>query len=170
MSWVNFAIISVSTAAIVGLIVFFIVLRRRKKVQFDFTTKDGIDIKLSPLLSGLAAETIEEWTESVVLFWEQAKGWDRKSSLRTLAKVSIFLYDELYLDRAGIKVNGITWPNKFEIEMATLPKQKSLQTPFEKVKSLFRHEISHILAGYVGGFSFDNDAHHVLFGEVGLGA
>lgn len=174
MSGIDIAIIVGVLIATLGAGAFFLIRhlrsKRKKAAQFDFTTKHGIDVKLSPELSDLKPEAVEEWTESVVSFWEEKRGWSREKMLKNLAKVGIFLYDEPYLNRAGIKVNGITWPNKFEIEMATLPKEGSSQTAFGKVKSLFRHETSHVLAGYVGGVVFDNAIHHALFAEVKLGA
>lgn len=135
-----------------------------------FTTSHGIDVQPSPAMASLDAATVEAWTESVVDFWQQKKGWARKDMLEMLAKVSIKMYDQEWLGRAGIKVNGITWPDSFLIEMAVLPKEGVAQTPLQRVASLFRHETSHVIAGYVGQYPWDNDVHHQLFAELGLGA
>lgn len=164
----------------VGGLVAFLVWKQKKKKddynkQFTYTTKHGLRVKLSEKTADIPASDFEEWTESVVDFWVEAKGWAKVKSLAQIKKISIFMYDQEYLNRAGIKVNGITWPSKFEIECATLPKgwvdgSDASYTPYKKVKSLFRHEVSHVLAGYAGKIAFSNEAHHALFAEVKLGA
>jgi hypothetical protein len=174
MSGFEIVLIVLAALALVGGAVTLIVLRlrakRKEKVQFDFSTKHGIDVKLSPMFDGVTAVPFEKWTEDLISFWNEKRGWDRNKMLSCVSKVGIFLYDELYLERSGVKVNGVTWPNRYEIEMATKPKEDSGQTPFEKVKSLFRHEMSHVLVGHVGEIPFDNETHHALFAQVGLGA
>lgn len=158
-------------AGVTVLIIKSIRSKKRKEAEYSFTTKHNIDIKLSSEVSDITPAEIEEWTESVVDFWYDAKGWSKEESYKVLSKVDIFTYDELYLNRAGIKVNGITWPNTYTIEMATIPTNLSdTYRHKDKVKSLFRHEVSHVIAGFVGNVAFDNKTHHDLFAEVGLGA
>ena len=79
---------------------------------------------------------------------------------------------EQAIERAGTKVNGIFWPAKFEVEISTLKRTDQNETYYAatKVYSLFRHELSHVVAGYVGGIKFDNDVHHEIFAKAKLGA
>lgn len=162
-----------------GGLVAYIVLRQKKKKedynkQFNYTTKHGIRVKLSDETAHIPASDFEEWTEDVVNFWFEAKGYSKEKSMSYMKKISIFMHDKEHLNRAGMKVNGILWPSKFEIECATLPRNwvegESSQTPYKRVKSLFRHEVSHVIAGYVGKVKMTNEVHHALFAEVGLGA
>lgn len=158
----------------------WLIIKRKKRIekhnqQFDFTTKSGLKIKLSEKTSGITQVEVEEWEDSVVDFWKEAKGWDAELSRKMLGKIEVFVLDETFLNRAGIKVNGITYPGsaKFTIEMASLYKEgldPAVYTPYKKVKSLFRHEVSHVLASTVGRVPFNNEVHHKLFADVGLGA
>lgn len=176
---IAYIVLAVVVLGVAGLITFLLLKQKKKKEeyneQFTYTTKHGLRVKLSEKTADIPITDFEDWTEDVVNFWFGAKGWDRNKSLAQIKKISIFMYDQEYLNRAGIKVNGITWPSKFEIELATLPKGWSddptaTYTPYMKVKSLFRHEVSHIIAGWVGGIVFDNEIHHKLFADVKLGA
>lgn len=161
---------------VIGAGIFLLVWHLRKKnkekVGFDYTTKYGIRVKLSQSVVDIKSETFDEWTESVVNFWENAKGWPKNKSLKVLSGVAIIIYDYVFLNRQGIKVVGITHPFSWQIEIAAIPKEGSPETykPFDKVKSLFRHETSHVLAARAGDIPFDNEVHHKLFADMGLGA
>jgi hypothetical protein len=133
----------VLVAVIVGLAVFFLVKLKQKKKnfnkQFSYTTKHGIRVKLSEMLKDLPQSDIEAWTEDVVEFWFQTKGWDRNQSYKAISFITLFLYDLEYLNRASGKSNGLTWPDSSMIELATLHKaflDQSIYTPYSKVKSL----------------------------------
>jgi len=178
MTALEIILIIAGVLVVSGLIVFAIVWSIKKKkeneIQFDYVTKHGIKIKLSPLLQDLKAEDIESWTDDLVNFWHEVEGWDKESMYAEIKKTSIILYDELYLERGGIKVSGITWPYSYKIEIATLYKpelDQAVYTPFKKVKSLFRHEESHVIVGKMAtDIPYDNEHHHALFAEMGLGA
>lgn len=176
---IAYIVLALAVLALGGLIAFITLKQKKKKTdynkQFNFTTSHGLRIKLSEKTADIPASDFEEWTEDVVNFWFEAKGWSKEKSMAQMKRISIFIHDQEYLNRAGIKVNGITFPSKWEIEMASLPKgwtddSEAAYTPYKKVKSLFRHEVSHVLAGYVGKVQFDNEVHHKLFAEVKLGA
>ena len=169
-TWIIIGSLLLVIVLIVGLIIW---KTRKKKIDFDYTTKHGIDVKLSQKTSFLKKELIEKWTESIIDFWTNAEGWDKKSILKALDNLEIFFFDKLYLERYGIKVNGInlihgvTSSGKYAIEIATIPKKGLIE---DRVYSLFRHEVSHVVVGYAGGVPLDNDIHHRLFAKDGLGA
>lgn len=172
---IGYIILGIAVLGIAGIAAFLILKNKKKKkeynAQFDFTTKHGIRVRLSEQTKNITKETFEGWTKDVVEFWKEVKDWDTDKSYKVLSKTAIFMYDEPYLNRAGIKVNGITFPARYTIEIAALPKTNiTEQTIFNRVSSLFRHETSHVITGFVGGIPFDNEVHHKLFAEVRLGA
>lgn len=151
--------------------VIFLITKNKKK--FDYITKHGIKVKLSKQLENLKKEDVELWTDDVVNFWFDKKEWAKLKSYNVIKNISIYLYDEIFIVRGGQKVNAMSFPDIYRIDMATLYKEElnsKLYTPYKKVRSLFRHEVSHFIAGYVGGVEFDNEIHHKLFQEVELGA
>jgi hypothetical protein len=176
MGTIEIIILITTLLAFAGVGIFLLIRylksRKEEEAKYDFTTKYGTKVMLSPELKMLTPEIIESWTDSVVSFWHGKRGWDKEKSYKMIGRAKVEMYDELYLERAGIKVNGILWPSSFLIEMATLPKGTN-STPLKKVASLFRHETSHIVCEYVGGVKSGKnfgEIHHELFAEVGLGA
>lgn len=146
--------------------------KKEKEEKYDFTTKYGIRVMLSPQTKGISVDVFDMWSDSVVDFWHEKKGWNKEKCYKRLAKTEIEIYDKEYLERAGWKVNGIMWPSSFLIEMASFPKGTE-QASIKRIASLFRHEVSHIIAGYVGNLEAGpngGEYHHKLFAEVGLGA
>lgn len=172
---IGYILLVIAALGAAAAVIYFVIKNKKRKEeynnQFDFTTKYGTRVKLSPRTKDISKEVFEGWTDSVVGFWEENKNWGKEKSYKIIGKTAIFVYDEPYLNRAGIKVNGITFPAKYEIEIAALPKINITdQTIFDRVESLFRHETSHVITGFVGGVPFDNEGHHKLFAEFGLGA
>lgn len=171
------AIIVLMVLGLAGLAGYLLWRRSRKKQEYDeqfaYTTKHGIRVKLSERMKDLPVEDVEEWTEDVVNFWFDAKGCSKEESYKYLARVTVFMYDQDDLICDGVRVEGLLWPSSFKIEMATLYGEHldpEKYTPYKKVKSLFRHETSHVIAGYVGKVKMTNEIHHALFAEVKLGA
>ncbi len=154
----------VLTAVAVG--VGILIWKIKKKDKFDYITKHGIKLNLSPQSYFLTKEVAEEWTESLIYFWNDKEGWDKKTIIKAVSDVKISLYDKLYLNRYGIKVNGVTFGN--DIEIATMPKPGTYKI-YDKVKSLFRHEMSHVIVSYMG-IPIDQEIQHKLFDKDGLGA
>lgn len=172
-------ILPIVVVAIVASIVVIFYLKRKQKQkdfnkQFNYTTVHGIRVKLSERLKDLSHNDIEYWTEDLVDFWFKTKGWDKDKIYKAISYITLFMYDQEYLERVGQKVNGVTWPSSSVIELATLHKaglDQSIFTPYHKVKSLFRHEVSHIIVERAGGIICGNgEEHHRLFKEVKLGA
>ena len=141
------------------------------KVEMSYTTKYGTLITLSPKTKTIKKDLIEDWTDSVVHFWNTIKEWDKEECYRIFGEMEIEMYDEQYLVRAGMNVNGITWPDFCLIEIATLPKNSDKMS-IKRVESLFIHETSHLILEYVGKIiaGDDSEIHHKIFEEVGLGA
>jgi len=168
------ALLLLVVALVAGAGVFLLVrhLKRKKeeKEKYDLVTKHGIKVMRSPMMSGLASAEIEEWTEDAMSFWVEKKGWSREKMLKAIAKVRVEMFDEKYIEHDGIKYNGTFWPTSFLMEITTKPKFEGKRTPIQRVWSLFRHELSHVIVGQVGGIKYDNDTHHALFREMGLGA
>ena len=160
------SVVLIVIAAIVGIIIWRV--KSKHSLDFSFQTSSGIKVKLSPKAK-CTIDDFELWTDFVVSFWNEKEGWDRKEMLKLISKVEIILYDEIYIERSGMKVNGITWPNKYKIEIATYPKYE-LSPDKNRIASLFRHEMSHLIVGYIGKIPFDNETHHKLFAKDGLGA
>ncbi len=166
-----------------GLIAFFVVRNIKNKkipthppldnINYSFITSHGIKVRSTAKLNDLNAGDIESWSEDLMMFWNQKLNCPIEDIKNCFAHTKIILYDEQYLERAGIKVNGITWAEDFVIEIATLlrPDQEiNGYNSMQKVKALFRHECSHIILGYVGKVEFNNELHHKVFAEMGLGA
>jgi hypothetical protein len=154
------------------LLVRYLKKKKEEEEKYDFTTKYGIRVMLSPQTKGITSEVFDMWSDSVVDFWHEKKGWSKEKCYKRLAKTEIEIYDVEYLERAGMKVNGIMWPSSFLIEMASFSKGTTT-APIKRIASLFRHEVSHIIAGYVGNLEAGpngGEYHHKLFAEVGLGA
>ena len=142
---------------------------KRPNTDFDFITNSGIRIKLSPIMNNLTSEEVGDWTNSIVDFWCSKKDWNEAEIRKELRTVDVLLYDEYYVVADGIIGVAITRYNN-EIIISTLPKPSSNITPYEKVKSLYRHELSHIIVGKMATIPYTELAHHKLFEEVGLGA
>jgi hypothetical protein len=146
--------------------------KREEKEKYDYTTKYGTRIMLSSQTKGISVDIFEAWSDSVVDFWFEKKGWSKDKCYKKLAQTEIEVFDTEYLERAGVKVSGIMWPSTFLIEISTFPKG-SVVASLERIASLFRHEVSHIIAGYVGNLEAGpngGEYHHKLFAEIGLGA
>jgi hypothetical protein len=161
---------------VVGAGVFFLVRylrdKKREEEKYDFTTKYGTRVMLSPQTQGITKEVFEMWSDSTIKFWCDLYGWSVEKCHKRLSQTEIEIYDKEYLERAGWKVNGIMWPSSFLIEMASLPKGSDTAS-VKRIASLFRHEVSHIIAGYVGNIPAGpngGEDHHKLFAEVKLGA
>ena len=179
MNLLFYTVLGVIISVAIGVFVYLKLRADKKKQiyneQFDFTTKHGIRVHLSSQTRNIKQEAFEDWTEKLVDFWEKKMNCDRDESLKHLSKTSVLIYDQVYLERFGVKVNGILHPARYEIEIATIPPEKDkdkkyINTPYKRTKSLFKHEASHIIVGYVGGFKMDNDIHHDIFRGVKLGA
>lgn len=160
---------------IVGAGIFFLVRYLKKKKEeedkYDYTTKYGTRIMLSPQTKGIFIDNFNIWSDSVIDFWFEKKGWDREAGYEKLSQIEIEIYDAEYLERSGVKVNGVIWPNSLLMEISTFPKGEVVAS-FSRVASLFRHETSHVIAEHVGNLDpgLGGEYHHKLFAEVGLGA
>lgn len=176
METVGIIIIVAALLAIAGAGVYFIVkhFKRKKaeKEKYDYTTKYGTRIMLSPQIKSVSVDVFELWSDSVVDFWHEKKGWSKDRCYKKLAQTEIEIFDAEYLERNGYKANGLMWPSTFLVEISTFPKGGDTAS-LPRVASLFRHEVSHIIAGYVGNLEAGpngGEYHHKLFSEVGLGA
>ena len=133
------------------------------------TTAHGIILYLSPKMRLLPFGTVEEWTLSVLQHWKKCMNWDIAEMRKVLKGIKIHMYDKEYLEISDRKVKGAAQGKS--IWMATIPKKGSETTPFKIVKSLFRHELSHILVyKFSPNRHMDEEAHHELFRETKLGA
>lgn len=156
----------------------FIFYMRSKKSEeqpvaedFDLITKYGTKFKLSPHTKDITIVDVESWTDDIVDFWKEAKGWDPIKSSQIIGKIFFTFLDAEILVRMGKKINGIFYPSTFKAEFAVLPKNSTnSKLIYDRTRSLFFHETSHVIASYVGNMPWDEQLHHSLFAEVGLRA
>ena len=164
-----------------GIILAILLIKKSKNkklnggdIDFSFTTKHGIRVKLSPLLQSLKPADVEVWTENLIQFWHDKKGWNKEIMYKEIGKSFIIMFDEIYIIRDNREVNALTWlPVVPKIEIATLYKpefDQSVYTPLMKVESLFRHEESHVIVAKMDSTLSLTEGHHALFKEIGLGA
>lgn len=152
--------------------------KRKQQVIWDkggIVTSSGLTFYPSPKMLELSKETMDKWVEEVVQFWYAKKGWDKDKSRSFIRHVKIFMYDKDYLVRTiagkNVEVNGITYPDRMVIELATTWKDSANGKPIDKVYLVVRHELSHIIAGvHEPTLYWDMNASHKLFAESGLGA
>lgn len=156
---------------VVGLSIYFILRHLKGKNKYDFITKYGTKVTLSPQTSNFTVEIFDLWSSDIVAFWNEKKGWDKEKCYEQLKHTEIKIYDQEYLERSGHKVSGMIWPNSLLVEITSFPKGTN-KASAERIASLFRHEISHIMAKRVGNVEFGpmGEYHHKLFSEVNLGA
>jgi len=174
MSVVEIIILVSVLASAIGAGVFFLIryLKKNEEKIYDYATCYGTRIILSPQTKNVSVSVFEAWTESVVCFWAEKNGWDKEQCYQKLSQTEIEIFDAEYLERNGYKVSGLVWPSTFLIEVSTFPKGKS-QASMVRLASLFRHEVSHIIVGYVGNLEAGpngGEFHHKLFADVGLEA
>jgi hypothetical protein len=175
MSIVEIVILISVLSSFIGVGIFFLIryLKSKKtEEKYDYTTKYGTRIMLSPQTKNMSVSIFEGWSNSVVNFWTEETGWDKTKCYEKLSYTEMKIFDAEFLERNGSKVSGLVWPNTFLIEVSTFPKGES-QASITRLASLFRHEVSHIIAGYVGGLEAGpngGEFHHKLFAEVGLKA
>jgi hypothetical protein len=174
MTTIEIIILVTILIGVIGVGIFFVIkhLKNKKEGKYNFTTKYGTRVMLSPQTEGITKEVFEMWSDNVVNFWCNLYGWNVEKCYKRLSQTEVGIYDEKYLERMGYKVNGIMWPSSFFIEIASLPKCCNTAS-IKKIASLFRHEVSHIICGYVGNLPAGpngGEYHHKLFAEVKLGA
>lgn len=167
-------LIVIIVALIVVGIGIYLVIRHLKQEddKFDFATKYGTKFKLSPAMEKLSVEIVEEWTDEIVEEWNDKMLWNKDEMYNILKKTKVILHDSINVEGGGIVAKGLVWPHSLIVEIATLSEKDSVR-PFDKVKSLFRHEVSHIICEFVGGVKSVErfgEEHHRLFKQVGLGA
>jgi len=159
----------------VGLGILLYCIVRENHLNYPINTKCGLRIQLSPKTTYLTAKEIEQWVDELVQFWSQKKGWTEEAILGSIKDTKVDMYDQKFIRTVIIKdgehveltVSAITYPVVKVISIATLP-NGNLDTK-KRVYLLFKHELSHIIASYLGGY-WDQDASHQLFTELGLGA
>lgn len=145
----------------VSIILFF-----RFRKNYDLKTKKGVRVKLSSKSKKIPINDFENWTNFLISFW--SKKWEKNKIEKVISKVKVFIYDEKYIVYSDRKLNGAAYPEKYKIEITTLNKDNIFD--YNRVKSLFYHEMSHVIVEKAGGFfAFEKD-HHKLFKEMKLGA
>lgn len=168
-------LISILVLVIIVVAIYLIIKHIKSKKnnveEYDFITKYGTKIKLSPKAKGnISKKVIEDYTDDVVNFWYVKKAWSKEASYKIIGKIKVELFDVFYIQIGEDKYNGIFWASSFVMEISTLSRKISL---INRVESLFRHEASHAICEYVGKIrskeKFGED-HHRLFKEVGLNA
>ena len=173
-------IVPICVLIVIAIPVVIIYLKNKKNAEekyggFDFKTKYGMKVWLTPKSreAGLNAKQFEEWTDSVVSFWEEKKGWSKEKSIEIMGTIMVRLKDEFrfmtpyYPDPK----NGLALLWDYTIEASVITEDGNFS--LARIASLFRHETSHFIAYRVGGLGnlkALNEEHHALFKEVGLGA
>ena len=177
MSLIEIVIISFASLSFIGFAIYMLLRYfKNKKIEeekYDFSTKYGTRVMLSPQTKDYTPEMFEEWTDSMVDFWYDKKGWSKEKSYKMMAKTEVEMFDVHTLEMVnGYRASGRMWPGSFLIEITTFNKDED-EASVRRVASLFRHETSHIVAGWVGRLEAGpngGECHHKLFKEIGLNA
>jgi hypothetical protein len=172
------ALIIILSVVLVALIIVLLVvfLRKNKEAgpKTTYVTKHNVIVKLSPLTKHITLSTFEGWLNDLLTFWNEKKQWKQTDMLTSLNNLTITAYDSCYLtipwdnESGELKVSGVTYPSERLIKIAILPENNST-TIEERLRLLVRHEVSHMVAGVVGGY-WDSTNSHQLFTDVKLGA
>lgn len=172
MDVIGIVIISIVAVLLaVGLCLLIRHLKNEQDIKYDIVTKYGTKIKLSESAKDINVKLFEEWTDSVVSFWVKNEKWPADKCYNLFNKIKIYIYDDQYIKRNGIKLSGAFWPSTNVIEITTVPKNGT-EFSLLRVSSLFRHESSHALCQFVGNIAPGDlgENHHQLFAKFSLGA
>lgn len=161
---------------IVGIPIFFLLRKLKneqdkKDIKYNIKTKFGTRIMLSPQTNNINKLTFERWTNELIDFWVNAISLDEKECYKRISVLKIKIYDENKIYRYKKFVNGLAWIGSNLIEITSFPPDNIIAS-INRVKSLFRHEVSHMLCYYVGKIPSgpnSGETHHKLFKDVKLG-
>ncbi len=141
--------------------------RDKDKIARGFTTSQHVHVKLSPATVFLTVDEIDQWVEDLCNLWQVQKGWDYWDSRYILRNTVAIFKDQVFVDMVGQTVYGACYFDTRICEMATISWGKSSAQVAPWVKFLLDHELSHLIAFYVGGITECDEAHR-LFEEVGI--
>ena len=170
-------IIPILVVLAVGIPIFFLIrsIKNKQKendAQYNLETKYGTKVMLSAQTKNITKEMFEEWTNDLIVFWNDVKGWSKEECYKRIGNTKIKIFDENKITRAGKEVNGLAWLTDYLIEMSSFPPNTKTAS-IARIKSLFRHEESHFICYYIGNIDpgpNSGETHHELFKEVKLGA
>jgi hypothetical protein len=135
--------------------------------DYFFTTRHGIEVHPSLETDFLRARDVEEWTEDLIYFWRDVLEVHRQDIISNISNSKVYIIDLDYLEYRGKEYNAVTWDfRQYIIEIAALCDCDI----YNRVKSLFIHEESHIVVKeLMPHIPYTNEAHHQFFKDVGLG-
>lgn len=151
--------------------------KRRREPNSEFSTlrtNYGITIKLSPLSEKLTTAEVDEWSNWLIHFWNQAgMGWNRTSLASSLNGVVIEIKDienmDIQIGDVMVKVNAYTLPISKKTVICCKPGKRNT-TVMHLIENLFKHEVSHSIVGTIDSQYWDGEKSHNLFKDKGLGA
>lgn len=165
--------IAVAVAAVGSFLILTLAFRlpewksRASFVPLNYGVSYRAELESSRVLSkGL----LNKWLDELIDFWVHEKEiYPVELVLRALNGTTLTFKDLTFIDYGtGQKASALTYPDAKVIVVASYPKNTS--TPdVARMRSLVRHEGSHIVACACGGLC-DTESSHNLFQQLGLGA
>jgi len=129
----------------------------------------------------LSPDTVKEWSKELIAWWashyyatNETVAEVIQELANTLWGTEIYLRDQEYLvlelrDRTTRLVNGYVYADIKRIFISTYPRGTA-EADLVRVKSLFFHEVSHIIRRWMEPLVANETSDHELFKRLGLGA
>lgn len=118
--------------------------------EFDYVTAHGVSVILGAE-NAPSIEAVETWTDETLAFWWDADSSMIDCSISAVDGTRAKFVDALYLVFDDMKAWGFAYPWYKYIEVA------GLGTPY--VKSVYMHELSHIIVYDCKGLDGNDDSH-----------
>ena len=163
---------SFASVIIESCVLFFIKLPAYKKVKSSISLFNGMSLWLSPESKNININKINDTIYKLIDFWnEKVSSWSLEKIADTLKNTKIYFQDMKFLyllQDENYRMVGVTFFDNKEIYITTLDRNNEYDE--NKVISLIRHEVSHIICGYMDVKYMNADVSHQLFKDVELGA
>jgi hypothetical protein len=120
---------------------------------------NGVVFIPSPLTVSITETDIYEWETNLVNLWELK--YKEKDILKSIQGAEIIAFDVPYLLLDKIQVRSIVWPDSKEIHLAVIG-PNDYPSPVEWARLLSRHELSHLILGYLDNIWNEEEAHRIF--------
>lgn len=141
---------------------------------YSITTNLGFKVNLSPLTSYLQKRDFDKWDWELIWLWVEKRGLNPILIFNCLKNIEITLIDQANMpaqlnDETGehYRVFGVTYFRSKIIYICTLGLGFRKKLISEQVEALYKHEVSHIIGGFVDKLWLMKDSHPV-FKDLGI--
>lgn len=135
-------------------------------------TTMGLNIKLSPLSSFIHKQDFDQWIWEVCDLWTREKGYSITSVISSIRGTTIVIIDQStipidYGQNPARSVLGVAYHHSKTLYICSLYLGNDKKSIRKQIEYLFKHEVSHIISGYVGNMWSEEES-HPIFRELGL--